>query len=107
MPDASGCTEQSNSYKDRMLNIMVWLVVGAVIGLVAGLLMRNDEDQGVFVNVLVGIVGALVAGWLAAPYLGVHVLNPKVFNFGALAVALIGAVLLLALISLVRRWKSR
>ena len=86
-----------------MLNIAVWLVVGAVIGAVAGLLMRDDEDQAVFVNVLVGIVGALVAGWLVAPYVGLRVLNPRIFNFGALAVALLGAVLLLALMSLVRR----
>ena len=89
-----------------MLNIAVWLVVGAVIGAVAGLLMRDDEDQAVFVNVLVGVVGALVAGWLVAPYVGLKVLNPRVFNFGALAVALLGAVLLLALMSLVRRVRS-
>ena len=89
-----------------MLNIAVWLVVGAVIGAVAGLLMRDDEDQAVFVNVLVGIVGALGAGWLVAPYVGLRVLNPRVFNFGALAVALLGAVLLLALMSLVRRVRS-
>jgi uncharacterized membrane protein YeaQ/YmgE (transglycosylase-associated protein family) len=88
-----------------MLNIAVWLVVGAVVGLVAGLLMRNEDDPGVFVNVFVGIAGALVAGWLIAPWVGVRVLNPKVFNFGALAVALIGAVLPLALMSLVRRRK--
>ena len=86
-----------------MLNIAVWLVVGAVVGGVAGLLMRDDEDQAVFVNVLVGIVGALVAGWLVAPYVGLTVLNPRVFSFGALAVALLGAVMLLALMSLVRR----
>jgi uncharacterized membrane protein YeaQ/YmgE (transglycosylase-associated protein family) len=88
-----------------MLNIVVWLAVGAVVGLVAGLLMRDEDDQGVFVNVLVGVVGALVAGWLVAPWIGVRVLDPKVFNFGALAVALIGAALLLALMSLVRRRK--
>ncbi len=88
-----------------MLNIAVWLAVGALIGLVAGLLMRDEDDPGVFVNVLVGIVGALVAGWFVAPRLGVRVLDPKVFNFGALAVALIGAAALLGLMSLVRRRK--
>lgn len=88
-----------------MLNIVVWLVVGAVIGLVAGLLMRDDEDQGVFVNVVVGIAGALVAGWLVAPVVGLRMVNPRVFNFGALAVALLGAVVLLGLMSLLRRKK--
>jgi uncharacterized membrane protein YeaQ/YmgE (transglycosylase-associated protein family) len=86
-----------------MLNIVVWLAVGAVIGLVSGLLMRNEDDGGMFVNVFVGIAGALVAGWFAAPRVGLHVLDPKVFNFGALAVALIGAVLPLAALSLLRR----
>jgi uncharacterized membrane protein YeaQ/YmgE (transglycosylase-associated protein family) len=88
-----------------MLNFAVWLVVGALIGWVAGLLMRDDEDQGVFVNVLVGVAGALLAGWLIAPYLGVHVADPTVFNFAAMAVALVGAVALLTLMSLLRRKK--
>jgi uncharacterized membrane protein YeaQ/YmgE (transglycosylase-associated protein family) len=86
-----------------MLNIAIWLVVGGVIGVVAGLLMRDDEDQGVFVNVLVGIAGALLAGWLVAPYVGFRVANPRVFSFGALAVALVGAVVLLALMGALRR----
>jgi uncharacterized membrane protein YeaQ/YmgE (transglycosylase-associated protein family) len=86
-----------------MLNIAIWLVVGGVIGVVAGLLMRDEEDPSVFVNVLVGIAGALVAGWLAAPYVGLRLVNPGVFNLGALAVALLGAIALLALMSLARR----
>lgn len=90
-----------------MLNIAVWLAVGAVIGFVAGLLMRGDDDQGVFVNVIVGVAGALVAGWFVAPWIGVRMLQPRVFNFGALAVALIGAALLLALMSLVRGRRRR
>ena len=53
-----------------MFHIVAWLVVGALIGGVAGLLMRNDDDQSVFVNVLVGVLGALVAGWIVAPYFG-------------------------------------
>ena len=90
-----------------MVNFAIWLVVGAVIGWVAALLMRDDEDQGVFVNVLVGIAGALVAGWLIAPYIGVKVVHPGVFNFGALAVALVGAVVLLAVMSVLRRGRRR
>jgi uncharacterized membrane protein YeaQ/YmgE (transglycosylase-associated protein family) len=86
-----------------MLNIAIWLVVGGVIGGVAGLLMRDEEDQAVFVNVLVGIVGALIAGWLVAPWVGFQVANPRVFSFGALAVALLGACALLGLMSVVRR----
>jgi uncharacterized membrane protein YeaQ/YmgE (transglycosylase-associated protein family) len=86
-----------------MINIAIWLVVGGVIGAVAGLLMRDEEDQAVFLNVLVGIVGALGAGWLVAPLIGLKMTNPRVFQFGALAVALLGAVALLALMSALRR----
>ncbi|MFL6697919.1 MAG: GlsB/YeaQ/YmgE family stress response membrane protein [Vitreoscilla sp.] len=85
-----------------MLHIVIWLVVGALVGLAAGLLMRGDDDQGVFVNVLVGVVGALIAGWIVAPYFGLHAGDPKVLDFGALSVALVGAIISLALLSLVR-----
>ena len=78
-------------------------VVGAFIGLVAGLLMRGDDEQGVFVNVLVGVLGALIAGWVIAPYFGLHAGDPKVLDFGALSVALVGAIVSLALLSLLRR----
>jgi uncharacterized membrane protein YeaQ/YmgE (transglycosylase-associated protein family) len=86
-----------------MFHIVIWLVVGALIGLVAGLLMRGDDEQGVFVNVLVGVLGALIAGWVIAPYFGLHAGDPKVLDFGALSVALVGAIVSLALLSLLRR----
>ena len=86
-----------------MLHIVIWLVVGALIGLVAGLLMRGDDEQGVFVNVLVGVLGALIAGWVIAPYFGLHAGDPNVLDFGALSVALVGAIVSLALLSLLRR----
>jgi uncharacterized membrane protein YeaQ/YmgE (transglycosylase-associated protein family) len=90
-----------------MLHIVIWLVVGALIGLVAGLLMRNNDDQGVFVNVLVGVLGALIAGWVVAPYFGLHAGDPKVLDFGALSVALVGAIISLALLSLIRSRRGR
>jgi uncharacterized membrane protein YeaQ/YmgE (transglycosylase-associated protein family) len=86
-----------------MLDVVVWFVVGAVVGGVAALLMRGEDDPGVFVNVMVGILGALVAGWFVAPWVGLRVARPLMFDFGALAVALGGAVVLLALVGLVRR----
>ncbi len=85
-----------------MFHIAIWLAVGALIGLVAGLLMRNSDDQSVFVNVLVGILGALIAGWFVAPFFGLHAGDPKVLDFSALSVALVGAVVALALLSVVR-----
>jgi uncharacterized membrane protein YeaQ/YmgE (transglycosylase-associated protein family) len=88
-----------------MLNIAIWLVVGAVIGWVAGLLMRHEEDPAVFLNVLVGVIGALVAGWFIAPRLGLRP-DPRVFNLLAVAVALMGAVAALGVLGLVRRRRA-
>ena len=85
-----------------MLHIVTWLVVGALVGLVAGLRMRGNDDQGVFVNVLVGVLGALVAGWIVAPHFGLHAGDPRVLDFSALSIALVGAIVSLALLSLVR-----
>ena len=85
-----------------MLHIVIWLVVGALIGLCAGALMRDNDDQSVFVNVLVGVLGALVSGWIVAPYFGLHAGDPKVLDFGALSVALVGAIVSLALLSVIR-----
>ena len=90
-----------------MIPIAVWLVAGALIGWMAGLLMRDNDDQSVFVNVLVGILGALAAGWFVAPYFGLHVGDPKVLDFSALSIALVGAVIALALLSLVRGRSKR
>jgi uncharacterized membrane protein YeaQ/YmgE (transglycosylase-associated protein family) len=90
-----------------MLHFAIWLAVGALIGWVAGLLMRNNDDQSVFVNVVVGVLGALVAGWIVAPYFGLHAGDPKVLDFSALSIALVGAVVALALLSLVRGRRRR
>ena len=90
-----------------MFHFIAWLVVGALIGWVAGLLMRNDDDQSVFVNVLVGVLGALIAGWIVAPYFGLHAGDPKVLDFGALSVALVGAIISLALLSVIRSRRGR
>jgi uncharacterized membrane protein YeaQ/YmgE (transglycosylase-associated protein family) len=85
-----------------MFHIVTWLIVGALVGLVAGLRMRGVDDQGVFLDVLVGVICALVAGWAIAPYFGLHAGDPKVLDFGALSIALVGSIVSLALLSVVR-----
>jgi len=90
-----------------MANLVIWLVVGALVGGVAGLLMRDDEDPAAFANVMIGVLGALLAGRLAAPRIGLEIAHPGVFELGALAAALLGAVLTLAIVGLVRRMMRR
>ena len=90
-----------------MINLIVWLVVGGLIGWLASLFMRTDAQQGVLLNVVVGIVGAALAGFIVSPLLGIPTINQNVFSFGALLVSLIGAVILLAIVNLIRRGRVR
>jgi len=89
------------------MNFIIWLVVGGLIGWVASMIMRTDGQQGVFLNVVVGIVGAMLGGWFLSPMVGVGTINQGAFSLGALAVSLLGAVVLLAIVSLFRRGSAR
>jgi uncharacterized membrane protein YeaQ/YmgE (transglycosylase-associated protein family) len=86
-----------------MINFLVWLIVGGIIGWVASLIMRTDAQQGLLLNIVVGIVGALVAGWLLTPLFGIGTINQSNFSVPAMLVSLGGAVILLAIVNLVRR----
>jgi uncharacterized membrane protein YeaQ/YmgE (transglycosylase-associated protein family) len=87
------------------MNLIVWLVVGGLIGWVASMLMHSPE--GILMNVVVGIVGAFIGGWLLSPLVGAGTINSNDFSLGGLAVSLLGAVILLAIVNLVRRGTSR
>ena len=89
------------------MNFIIWLIVGGLIGWVASMIMRTDGQQGVILNVVVGIVGAFLGGWFISPLVGVGTINQGAFSVGALVVSLIGAVILLAIVNLVRRGTAR
>jgi len=86
-----------------MINLVVWLVAGAVIGWIASMVMHTDAQQGTILNIVVGVVGALIAGLL----LNQPTINQNVFNLNALVISLIGAIVLLAVVNLVRRGRLR
>jgi uncharacterized membrane protein YeaQ/YmgE (transglycosylase-associated protein family) len=90
-----------------VINLMVWLIVGGLVGWVASMLMRTDGQQGLFLNVVVGIVGAALGGWFISPLVGVPTINQGSFSVGALVVSLLGGMLLLAIVNLVRRGTAR
>jgi uncharacterized membrane protein YeaQ/YmgE (transglycosylase-associated protein family) len=87
------------------MNIIVWLVVGGLVGWVAGRLVGGTS--GVVMNVVVGIVGAFLGGWLLGPMLGAGTINQGDFSMASLVVSLLGAVILLAGVTLLRRATSR
>ena len=90
-----------------MINFIIWLVVGGVIGWIASLIMKTDAKQGLFLNIVVGIVGARLGGWLLAPLFGTSTINQDNFSLPGLLVSLLGAIILLAIVNLVRRNSSR
>ena len=85
-----------------MLNIIVWLIVGGLVGWVASILMHTNAQQGILLNIIVGIVGAFIAGYVLTPLLGIGTINQNNFSIPALLVSLGGAVILLFVVSLFR-----
>jgi uncharacterized membrane protein YeaQ/YmgE (transglycosylase-associated protein family) len=89
------------------MNFVIWLVVGSIIGWIASMIMRTNAQQGMILNVVVGIVGSMLGGWLISPLVGAGTINQNDFSLGGLFVSLVGAVILLAIVNLVRRGKAR
>jgi uncharacterized membrane protein YeaQ/YmgE (transglycosylase-associated protein family) len=88
-----------------MVNFIVWLVVGAIIGWLASQLMGQRE--GLLLNIVVGVVGAFLAGLVLTPLLGIGTINQGNFSLPALIVSLLGAMALLAIVSIFRRSTAR
>ncbi len=89
------------------MNFIIWLVVGGIIGWIASLIMKTDGQQGILLNVIVGIIGSFIGGWLIAPLLGSGTANSGDFSIPGLIASLIGALILLAIVNLFRRGRPR
>jgi uncharacterized membrane protein YeaQ/YmgE (transglycosylase-associated protein family) len=88
------------------MGILIWLIVGGVVGWLASIIMRTDAQQGMLLNVVVGIVGALLAGFIISPMIGVGTINEGI-SVATFLVSLLGAVILLAIVNLFRRGAAR
>jgi uncharacterized membrane protein YeaQ/YmgE (transglycosylase-associated protein family) len=80
-----------------MINLIVWLIVGAVIGWAAGLVL--GDRNGIVVNIIVGVVGAMIGGLI----FGGPTINQSALNLTAMVISLVGAIILLGIVHLVRR----
>ena len=89
------------------MNFIIWLIVGGLIGWLASMIMKTNDQQGMLLNVVVGIIGAMLGGWFISPLVGVGTINQANFSLPALLVSLAGAALLLAVVNLVRRGSVR
>ena len=71
------------------------------------MVMKTNAQQGIFLNIVVGIVGAFLGGWLLAPLFGTGTINSDNFSMSSLLVSFLGAVILLGIVNLLRRGKMR
>lgn len=90
-----------------MINFLIWIILGGVLGWLASIMMRTDASQGTLLNIIVGIVGAFVAGMVLTPLFGVATINQNNFSLPALLVSFLGAVILLGIVNLFRRGSVR
>ena len=89
------------------MNFLIWLIVGGLIGWLASIMMKTNGQQGMVLNVIVGIVGAMLGGWLISPLVGVATINQNNFSLPALLVSFVGAAILLAIVNFFRRGATR
>ena len=86
-----------------MWTLIIIIIVGGLIGWVASKIMNTDAEQGLLLNVIVGIVGALLAGFLLSPLLGVESILDDPLSITAILLSLVGAIALIWIVKLVRR----
>jgi uncharacterized membrane protein YeaQ/YmgE (transglycosylase-associated protein family) len=85
------------------MNFILWLIAGAVVGYVASVIMKTNSQQGLVLDIVVGVVGAFLAGYFLTPFFGIGTINQNNFSLPALLVSLLGAVILLAIVKAINR----
>ncbi len=81
------------------MQIILWIIMGGIIGWVASLMMGTDAQQGMFLNIVVGIVGSVLGGWIMS-FFGYG--NGSTFSVYGFLVALLGSVVLIAIAKALR-----
>jgi uncharacterized membrane protein YeaQ/YmgE (transglycosylase-associated protein family) len=87
------------------MSFILWLIIGGVLGWIASMIMGRNDQMGILLNIVVGIVGAFLGGLLLAPLFGTGTINQYDFSIGSLLVSLLGAVILLFIVNLI--WRRR
>ena len=87
------------------MGLIILLIVGGIVGWLAGLIMR--DNNGIILNVVVGIVGAILAGFVVTPLIGGAPITGGIISIQSIIVSLLGAIILLAVVNLFRRGAVR
>lgn len=88
------------------MGLILTLILGGIVGWVASMIMRTDAQQGVLLNIVVGVAGAFLGGWISGFFTGTEQAG-LVFDLSALLWALLGAVALLAVVNMVQKGRIR
>ena len=84
------------------MNLLIYLIAGAIVGYIASRIMRTNSQQGLILDIVVGFVGAFLAGWFLTPIFGVGTINDAI-TLPTMLVTLGGAIVLLFIVKLIRR----
>ena len=84
------------------MNLIIYLIAGAIVGYIASRIMRTNSQQGLLLDIVVGVIGAFLAGYFISPLLGVGTINDAI-TIPTMLVTLLGAVVLLWIVKMVRR----
>jgi len=90
-----------------MINFIIWIILGGVLGWLASIVMHTNASQGKLLNIVVGVVGSFLAGMLLTPLFGTSTINQNNFSMPALLVSFLGAVILLGIVNFFRRGSVR
>jgi len=94
-----GKPEEQDSRGETFVNFILWLIIGALAGWIASMIMKTNAQQGLLLDIIVGIIGAFIGGFVVS-FFGI---DPDSNLIISLITAVVGAVILLAIIKAVRR----
>ena len=83
------------------------IIIGGILGWLASKVMRTDAQQGIILNIVVGVVGSALAGFFLSPLFGIPTIIAAPLSLGALLISFLGALILLAIVNLIRRGRMR
>lgn len=83
-----------------MLSILTWIIIGGLAGWIASKIMKTDKSMGIFANIIVGVIGAFIGGFVFSLFGGAGFTGFNIYSF---LVALVGAVILLAIVKAIRK----
>lgn len=89
------------------MGLIIYLIVGGIVGWLASIIMKRDGQQGIILNIIVGIVGTFIGNWVSSNFLGIGGGIDSGFSLQSFGVSLIGALILLAIVNLIYRGKAR